>query len=290
MERRERAARPDEGPVLLCHDGSEDADRAVRGAAALLQGRRALVVDLGRGPLENAAGASGGDVARREGFDAFETLRAGHGPVASAVLEQARGHGASVIVAPARRAPRPPAPPGGLAAALVAHSDIPVLVMGGAVRAAEPILVCYDGSRVARLAVGTAARLLAGRAATVAAFLPAVDDGAVLSTSLPWPATGDTQDRLARMALAEAAAPAERAAQGAAFAAVAGFVARPLGIPGADASADEEEEPWRRLLRAAVHEDAACIVVGHRRADTGPASTAQAVVRHADRAVLVAPR
>jgi hypothetical protein len=44
---------------------------------------------------------------------------------------------------------------------------------------------CNDGSATARETIATAAALLAGRAAIVATFMPAVDDGAVLRSTLP---------------------------------------------------------------------------------------------------------
>lgn len=289
------AAPPDGGPVLLCSDGSEHAEPAIRRAATLLRGKRALVIDVAHHkPFAGDAGESGREVALRGGFDPVEVVRPGHGPVAAVVLEQARKRGASVIVVgPGGRSPAPPGPPRGLAAALVERSDVPVLVAAAGVPlapAVEPVFLCYDGSRVAREAVATAANLLVGRTAIVATFLPAVDDGAVLRMSLPWPASGETQDRLARMGRAEAAAPAERAAEGARLAGAVGFVARPVGIAAADAPSDDEDEPWRSLLRAAAREQAACVVVGHRHPVEDPASMAQAILRHADRPVLVAPR
>jgi len=37
----------DDGPILICYDGSEGARRAIAAAAALLVGRRAVVIDVG---------------------------------------------------------------------------------------------------------------------------------------------------------------------------------------------------------------------------------------------------
>jgi hypothetical protein len=152
----------------------------------------------------------------------------------------------------------------------------------------EPILLCYDGSRVARHSFAAAGYLLAGRAAIVAAFMPAVDDLAVLRSNLPWPASAEIQDGLARLDRQGAEAPGERAAEGG-RAAPAGFVARPLAVGGMDASSEEEEEPSRRLGRAAADEKAACIVVGHRLSAKGLVSTAHGILRDADRPVIVVP-
>jgi hypothetical protein len=262
-----------DGPVLLCYDGSDVSAAAIRRAGALLRRRRALVVDVSHNPFASGVGESGCELARAAGFDAVDAIRAGHGP--SAVLDRADERDASVIVA-ARG--RPPGPPGGLAAALIERSDVPVLVADAGGSAVEPIFVCYDGSGST---VVTAGELLSGRTAIVAAFMAAVDDGALLRSALPWPAGDEAQDLLARIAREEAVAPAKRAAEGARLATAAGFAARPLGITGADAP-DDEEDPSRLLLRTAAHEAAACVVIGR------SGSMAHDVVRHADRPVLVA--
>jgi nucleotide-binding universal stress UspA family protein len=281
------------GPVLLCYDGSDDADRAVRRAATLLRPRDAVVLDLARRPFEADVAESGRRVALDAGFDSVAVADARHGPVATAVLKHAHRAGACVIVVGSDgRSRLPSARLGGISGALVRRSDLPVLVVRSGVTASpagEPVLVGYDGSPAARQALATAADLLAGRAAVVAAFMPAVDDGAVLRSALPWPVAGAIQDGLARLDREEADAPGERAVEGARAAAAAGFVPRPVGIPGIDASSEEEEEPFQRLLRAAAAEEAACIVVGHRPSATPVDSTAQSLVQHADRPVLVVP-
>lgn len=260
-------------PVLLCYDGSDEAARAIRRAGALLRPRRALVVDVSHKPFGSGVGESGRELALAAGFAAVEAIRAGHGP--PAVLDRADERDACVIVAARGRRP---GPPGGLAAALIERSDVPVLVADAGGSAVEPIFVCYDGSRST---VVTAGDLLSGRTAIVAAFMAAVDDGALLRSALPWPAGDQAQDLLARIDREEAVAPAERAAEGARLLTAAGFAARPLGIAGADVP-DDEEEPSRLLLRAAAREAAACVVIGR------SGSMAHEVVRHADRPVLVA--
>jgi nucleotide-binding universal stress UspA family protein len=224
-------------PALVCSDGSDRAEGAARCARALLRPPPEVVVH----------------VPRRRG--------------ASAVLAEAHRRDASVIVVEAHG--RAPSWPGSLTGALLRHSRIPVLVCLPAAAAAasparEPILACYDGSGVARKALIAAGDLLAGRAAIVATFMPAVDDVAVLRTSLPWPASAETQERLAALDRQEAEGPAARALEGVRTAERAGFAARALELPALGASTEEEVAPWRRLLRAARDEAAACIVVGHR--------------------------
>ena len=280
-----------QGPVLLCYDGSGHADRAIRCAAGLLRPRHAVVVHVRQRPFDGDVAEDGRRVALDAGFHLVEAVEAAHGPVPTVVLREARTRGASVIaVGPRGRSPAPPAPLGSVAGAVVDRSDIPVLVARAAARAAdEPVFACYDGSPVARDAIASAAELLSGSATIVASFIPAVDDGAVLRSTLPWPAAGAVQDRLAELDREEAEAPFERAAEGARAAMDAGLVARPLGIRGANATSGEEEEPWMRLLRAAESENAACIVVGHRPSAKQLGSTAHGLVHHADRPVLVVP-
>jgi nucleotide-binding universal stress UspA family protein len=282
-----------EGPVLLCYDGSDHAGRAIRSAATLLGARPAVVLHVLQGPPKEELAESGRRLAIDAGFGPVRAVDAGFGDVATVVLRVARDQGVDVIVAgPHGRSPAPPAPLGSVSSALVTRSGVPVLVARpgpSPTAAAEPVFACYDGSPIAREAIVTAAGLLAGRAAIVATFMPAVDDGAVLRSTLPWPVAAEVQDRLAQLDRKEAEAPFERAAEGALAAADAGFVSRPLGIRGANASSEEEEDPWMRLLRAAASEEAACIVVGHRPSVKALGSTAHGLVDHADRSVLVAP-
>lgn len=279
-----------EGPVLLCYDGSDYAGRAIRSAATLLRARHAVLVHVPQRPFEDGVAESGRRLALDAGFDAVEAVEAGHGHVATVLLEAAHDRGASVIaVGPRGRSRAPAAALGSVSSVVLDRSDIPVLVARAPAAADGPVFACYDGSPIARKAIVTAAELLAGRAAIVATFMPAVDDGAVLRSTLPWPVAAEVQDRLARLAREEAEAPLERAADGARAAAEAGFVSRSVGIRGANASSEEEEDPWMRLLRAAASEEAACIVVGHRPSVKALGSTAHGLVDHADRSVLVAP-
>ena len=274
-------------PVLICYDGSNHADLAVRSAATLLRPKHAVVL-LVR-PFTDAEPERGRQVALDAGFDAVTVVEARHARVAAAVHDHARRSNASVIVA-GSHAGKPSR--SGLPGALLRHADRPVLVGPRAAPpsfASEPILMGYDGSRAARQALAAAGDLLAGRAAIIAAFMPAVDEVAVLRTSLPWPAAAETRDDLARLDREEAWAPAERAAEGARLAATAGFAPRALGITGIDASSEEEDQPWRRLLRSATEAEAGCIVVGHRPSARGVASTAHNLVSHAQCPVLVVP-
>jgi hypothetical protein len=274
-------------PVLLCYDGSHQADLAVRCAGTLLRPRRAVVLLLP--PCTAALAERGRQVAREAGFETVAVLERRHRRVAAAVLDQARNCDASVIVAgsssgaPSRSR---------LLGALFRRADRPLLVgprSASPSSPTEPLFIGYDGSPGAREAIAAAAELLTGRAAIVAAFMPAVDEVALLRASLPWPAAAGTRDEQARLDRREAEAPAERAVEGAQVAAASGLAARPLGIAGIDASSEEEEEPWRRLLRAAVDAEAVCIVVGHRQSARGVAGTAYNLAADARLPLLVVP-
>jgi nucleotide-binding universal stress UspA family protein len=282
-----------DGPALICYDGSDGARRAIRRAATLLRPRSAVVVHVAQRPSMGDVAESGRRLAVDAGFEPVSAVELRPGPVATAVLREARDRGASVIVAgPPHGSAAPPAPLGGLPSALVRRSGIPVLVArpgSSPTAAAEPVFACYDGSPIAREAIATAAALLAAREAVVATFMPAVDDGSVLRATLPWPVSGAVSDRLAELDREEAEAPFERAIEGARAAADAGFVSQPVAIRGVKASYEEEQDPWMRLLRGAASEEAACIVVGHRPAAKQGGSTAHGLVHHADRSVLVVP-
>lgn len=268
-------------PVLLCYDGSDHADRAIRCAGTLLRPKEAIVLHASHKAFSDDVAEAGRRVALDAGFDPVAVVDAGRGRIAAAVLEQAKSRNASVIVVAS-----------GLLDAVVQQADRPVLVGPAAAAPSpsnEPIFVCYDGSHEARQALTAAGDLLVGRAASVAAFMPAVDDLALLRSSLPWSVSPEVQDGIAKLDRQEAEAAAERADEGARIAATAGFVARSVPISASNASTEEEEEPWRRLLRAAADDEAACIVAGHRASAKGFGSAAHGLVHNADRPVLIVP-
>ena len=115
-------AMPDK-PLLLCYDGSENAKRAIREAAALLAPRRALVLtvwqDAAAIPSLAWAGAAlpdlegvfaaardgakrmaeeGAGIARATGFEAIAVVSEATGPIWAAVQQVAEEHDASAIV------------------------------------------------------------------------------------------------------------------------------------------------------------------------------------------------
>jgi nucleotide-binding universal stress UspA family protein len=273
-------------PVLLYYDGSDHAARAIQCAGALLRPRDAIVLHVAQKPFKDDVADAGRRVALAAGFDPLAVVDAGHGHMPAAIREEAQRRDVSVIVVGSPRRAL------GSLSAIVHQAQRPLLVgppAGASSPPNAPIFMCYDGSREARHALSVAGDLLVGRSASVAAFMPAVDDLAVLRSSLPRSVGPEAQDRLARVDRQEAEAAAERAGEGTRIAATAGFAAQSVPIPAMSASSEEEEEPRRRLLRAAADEEAACIVAGHRPASNGFGSTAYGLVHHADRPVLVVP-
>jgi nucleotide-binding universal stress UspA family protein len=154
------------------------------------------------------------------------------------------------------------------------------------------MFVCYDGSDAAGRAIATVGALLAGREAIVAYFLPAIDDGVVLRSTLPWPVSGATQEALAAVDRGEALLPADVGARGVAIAESVGLEARSLALGDEGLSIEEEANAWFALSEAAAAERASCVVVGHRRSEdrlSHLGSTAYGLVHHANRPVLVVP-
>lgn len=186
-------------PILLTYDGSEDAERAIRGAARLLGPRDAVVlhvskssVDWGIGPrlgilldvpgvdeaiLERAEQLrdQGVAIATEAGFRARGDLRTTGSAVWRCVLEVATEIGAQLIVAGSHgQRLRDVFSLGSVAHGLVTHSEVPVLVTHQGdeqpaldADAAPRLLIGHDGSERADRAVRAAARLLPGADARV---------------------------------------------------------------------------------------------------------------------------
>ena len=246
-----------EGSVLLCYDGSGEADLAIRRASVLLRPRTAVVVHVrGRASAESVA-AAGAEVALDSGFAPVSTVEIGGRRVAEAVLQEAHRRAvAMIVVGSAGVSATDSTLLGSVSSTLVHHADLPVLVVRPPDRLDDrgdsgPAFVCYDGSDEARAAILRAAGLLAGHQAVVASFLELVDDVVFLRTTLPWSAGAETQQRLARLDRGEAERVAVTAGEGAASAALAGFAARqvPIAGPGPCAPAPDRRGRRSRLLR-----------------------------------------
>lgn len=283
------ATRTDPARVLIAYDGSDEAAGAIRAAARLLPGARAVVVH-GRGAsvaLEHAALARiampdaaivpsvaayerAAEDASQEVAERGRVLAAGAGLDATAASRQdgspwrairlaGEEQQADLIVCGARGL-------GGFARALLGstssallhHADRPVLVVpGGAGELDGPVLIGYDGSAGARAAVTTAARLFPARPALVVhAWSSPVQRSFVGEALLTAPLAEideiahDVDDVFAGQAQ-------ELADEGAALAREHGLDARGLAIESAPGA-------WRALAAAARAEAAAVIVAGSR--------------------------
>ena len=123
--------------------------------------------------------------------------------------------------------------------------------------AAAPVLICYDGSEVARAAVRHAAELFAGRPAVLAtvwepglaAVTVGVPDSMGMGSPPPDPATVEAVDRL------QSEHASTLAGDGAEFARSLGLAAEPYAVP-------DEVDVADTLLGIARDRGAAVVVVG----------------------------
>jgi nucleotide-binding universal stress UspA family protein len=146
-----------DGPVLLCYDGSEEAMHAIRRAAELYAGRRALVVtvwqpteglgsfawsgatasmvnffELDRAAAEDGGrvAGEGGRIARDAGLEAEPVVIEAAGPVWETIVEIADRHDAATIVMGSRGLTGIRSMLlGSVSSAVVEHADRPTLVV-----------------------------------------------------------------------------------------------------------------------------------------------------------------
>lgn len=281
------------GRLLLGYDGSPQADNAIAVAGALLPGSEAIVAHAWHAPwpsheelrevLREHEGATPDDLAaalremgqaradeivragleraREAGLRADPLTRESQQGVWFELAALARELGARLIVTGAGGVGEKPL--GRVADATVRLSDRPVLVVrpkAPVPAAGAPLVIGYDGSDHAQLALEEAARLLPGRRALV------VHVGHL-----------------------------DSAEQGARIAAGAGLEAEPrTESPDPRGVVRPEGAAWHRLAAVAEETGAAAIVVGQsgagavRRFLLG--SVAGGLLHHARNAVLVVPR
>jgi len=141
-----------------------------------------------------------------------------------------------------------------------------------------PVVIAYDGSDLAKLAIDQAGGLLTpGRDALVVCVWQPFDLGFVAADDAPLDAKNAAEVR---------AAAARTAAVGAGLAEAAGFRARPLEI--------EASPTWKGIVEVAEQREASVIVLGsHGRSGLTSVivgSVAAAVADHSRRTVLIAHR
>jgi len=302
--------------ILVAYDGSDEAAAAIRAAGRLFPGAHAVVANA-RGDavaLEHAALARiavpdaviapsaaayereaetaswtiaerGCSIAHESGLDGTATSSEGSSAW-RAICAAGREHAADVIACGTRglggvgRALL-----GSTSSALVHHADRPVLVVPPEAGELEgPILIGYDGSDGAKVAIRCAARLFPGRATLVVhSWTAAVASSFAGETMLNAPVAeirdvaSDIEDAFAEQADATAA-------EGAALAVAHGLRARGLAIP-SDLGA------WRTLAKAGRGEGAAVVIAGCRGrgaiASTVLGSVSSGLVHNASVPVLI---
>jgi nucleotide-binding universal stress UspA family protein len=149
---------------------------------------------------------------------------------------------------------------------------------------ARPVVIGYDGSAEARAAIEHAAALLPGRDAVVVSVWAPIEKVAPVATLA---APGNLALAGARnLDRRERERHEQLAAEGAEFARQGGLVAESRAVC-------REGSPWRALVEMAAELDAAAIVTGTRGRSLATkvlGSTAEGVLHHAKRPVLLVPR
>jgi nucleotide-binding universal stress UspA family protein len=300
--------------ILIGYDGSEEADDAIRCAGRLLAPRRAIVahvwdslaelllhteIDNLTGSMKEAAeeldaedmreaegiAARGAELAEAAGFTAVATAARGRPKAWPTLLELAETHSAVAVVAGSRGLGRvKSALLGSVSSGLLDHSHLPVLIVPPLEEDEPPgpVLIAYDGSDHATVAVEAAGHLLKVRETLLqtvwtsyAAVAPAGVAGAPVGVITQ---AAQEIDRSARET-------AQRTArQGARLAAVQGLEVRSEAV-------QADGNSWRALINSAHDHRAACVVVGSRGLSTVEAtllgSVSRALVHHAPAPVLV---
>jgi nucleotide-binding universal stress UspA family protein len=299
-------------PILICYDGSDEADRAIDAAAALFVSRRAVVLDVGPVLTETESIAALAPVMPGQAFedenldDALGTARAGvqraeergfaaegragvAAPTWESIIEVADDVDAAVIVLGSRGMHGlRELFEGSVSHSVAQHARRPVLIARAKpapgksgrvsidVVSRGPVLICYDGSPAAKHAVAVAGTLLAGRRAIV------LDVGPLELIAETYAAAGSGAADISRAVFDGTLAQAEA---GAALARDAGFEPEPR--------AEVDDPPWRGIIKVANEVDAELIVLGSD-GRTGlseliDGSVSHDVAEHARRPVLVIP-
>jgi nucleotide-binding universal stress UspA family protein len=310
----ERRSEPRPGPILLCA-GSEPAAAAglAEIAAALLAARPVVVLatwvpppvtggfdavmdalydthadlrELARGAAADAARAAC-DALRTHGLEARTRVCAADGAVWQTILDVADEVEAAVVVAGTAERSAPHSGSLGREARALAHrSRRPLLLapIDAAPAAPDaPALLAYDGSVPAGHAIDAAVALLRPRRGIVASAWQSTSYALGLALlAVPEAIAHEGADELDETL--------RRSAEGLANEAAARLAA--AGWP-SDAVALENRSAAAAVVAAAAGDDAGIVVTGTRgRSRVAAAllgSTAEAILRHADRPVLLVP-
>lgn len=300
------------GPVLLAYDGSESSATAIAVAGRLLRGRQAVVchawvglstaifdaapgelpgalreaaLELDQAYLKAAEGvaAEGAQLARQAGFEARPLAVREERKTWRTLLAAADEAEASAIVVGAHRLSGiGRALLGSVSTAVLHHARRPVLIVPAVtveVACDGPLLLCYDGSDPASLAIEAAGELLASRSALLlqsweswVAEAPALAglSGGVSGMAVKLDEIAEEQSK-------------DLTSKGVEVAKASGFDT--AGVP------ERATGPlWRAVLDTADQHDCAAIVVGSRGLtglSAALGSVSDGVVHHSRRPVLV---
>jgi nucleotide-binding universal stress UspA family protein len=291
-------------PLLICYDGSGEADRAIDAAATLLTLHRAIILDVGP-PLTEAESVAalspvmpggtfeelnlddaprraraGADRARDAGF-AAEAHAGVAAPTWEAIVEVANEIEAALIVLGSRGLNSiRDVFEGSVSHAVAEHARRPVLIVppprATHAHAVGPVLICYDGSPGAQQAISAAGSLLVDRHAVV------LDVGPLDLVAETYAAAGSGAADVSAAVFEGTLAQAEA---GAGLARQAGFHA--------EARAAVDAPTWRGIVKVADEIDAPAIVVGSHGLsglrELIEGSVSHDVAEHAGRPVLVVP-
>jgi nucleotide-binding universal stress UspA family protein len=201
-------------PLLFCYDGSAEAESAIDVAAAVLEPRRAIMLNVAprvtvaetlvsmSSPASSEAAfegvneadalrcaRAGARRARQAGLDAESRVRVA-APIWEGLIEAADEADAAVIVIGSRgRSGLRELAEGSVSHQVAAHAGRPILIVPRGARATTgPTLICYDNSEHARKAIETASGLVRAREAVVldAARLQVAVGYSARPSDAPW--------------------------------------------------------------------------------------------------------
>ncbi len=162
-----------------------------------------------------------------------------------------------------------------------------------------PVLLCYDDSDCSRRAIEHAGRVLGGGQGIVLTVWESLGSAVLRhapsgTTEFGRDARGIAEDVVDELDASTAEQARATAAEGVAFAAAAGFEARPLARRALARAAERASVTvWRAVLDAAIEENAELIVLGSRGRSRVTSmvlgSVSYGVVHNSDRPVLIVP-